>query len=71
MHNLAYQAENRIKVFPLVCKRKTYMLGPQQSMKCEVKKKLVTHRAIDTKRISALMQNCSLKITTGQNDFAL
>lgn len=38
MHNLAYQAENRIKGIPLMCKRKTCMLGSQQWMKFEVKK---------------------------------
>lgn len=38
MHNLAYQAVNRIKGLPLVCKRKTCMFGSQQRMKFEVKK---------------------------------
>jgi len=38
MHNLAYQAENRRRGFPLVCKRRTCMLRSQQSRKFEVKK---------------------------------
>lgn len=38
MHNLAHQAERGIKGFPLVGKKKTCMLGSQQSMKFEVEK---------------------------------